>query len=81
VVLATAGLAALAAACQGWLVRALAGWERAGLVAAGLLMVFPAVIEAMLDDLLPHPHLAGLVLGAALIAWQMRRMPGPGRAG
>lgn len=81
VALATAGLAALAAACQGWLVRALAGWERAGLVAAGLLMVFPAVIEAMVDDLLPHPHLAGLVLGAALIAWQMRRVPGASRAG
>lgn len=81
VVLATAGLAALAAACQGWLVRALAGWERAGLVLAGLLLVFPAVIEGVLDDALPYPHLVGMALAAALVAWQMRQAPTSGRAG
>jgi TRAP-type uncharacterized transport system fused permease subunit len=81
VVLATAGLAALAAACQGWLVRALAGWERAGLVLAGLLLVFPAVIEGVLDDALPYPHLFGFALAAALVAWQMRRLPVPARVG
>ena len=81
VVLATAGLAALAAACQGWLVRALAGWERAGLVLAGLLLVFPAVIEGVLDDALPYPHFVGMALLAALVAWQMRQAPAPSRAG
>ncbi len=81
VVLATAGLAALAAACQGWLVRALAGWERAGLVLAGLLLVFPAVIEGVLDDALPYPHFVGMALLAALVAWQMRQAPASGRAG
>ncbi len=81
IMLATAGLAALAAACQGWLVRALAGWERAGLVLAGLLLVFPAVIEGVLDDALPYPHLIGFALAAGLLAWQMRRLPEPGRAG
>jgi TRAP transporter 4TM/12TM fusion protein len=80
VALATAGLVALAAACQGWLVRALAGWERAGLVLAGLLLVFPAVIEGVLDDALPYPHLIGMVLAVGLVAWQMRPVPAPGRA-
>ena len=81
VALATAGLAALASACQGWLVRALAGWERAGLVLAGLLLVFPAVIEGVLDDALPYPHFVGMALMAALVAWQMRQLPASGRAG
>ena len=81
VALATAGLAALASACQGWLVRALAGWERAGLVLAGLLLVFPAVIEGVLDDALPYPHLIGMVLAVGLVAWQMRQVPASGRAG
>ena len=81
VVLATAGLAALAAACQGWLVRALAPWERAGLVLAGLLLVFPAVIEGVLDDALPYPHFVGMALMAALVAWQMRQAPAPRSAG
>jgi TRAP-type uncharacterized transport system fused permease subunit len=74
IVLATAGLAALSAACQGWLLRALAGWERAGLVAAGVLMVFPAVVEAALGTLVPSPHLVGMALAAGLIGWQMRRV-------
>ena len=79
---ATAGLAALAAACQGWLVRRLAAWERAGLVLAGVLLVFPAAIQAVAADLVPHPHLIGLGLAAALIAWQWRGRPaGAGAAG
>ena len=36
ILLATIGLAALAAACQGFLARALAGWERGLLVLAGM---------------------------------------------
>jgi len=72
---ATAGLAALAAACQGWLVRGLAAWERAGLVLAGVLLVFPAAIQAVAADLVPHPHLIGLGLAAVLIAWQWRGRP------
>jgi TRAP transporter 4TM/12TM fusion protein len=71
-VLATAGLAALAAACQGWLVRGLAAWERAGLTIAGLLLVFPAIVEGLFDNLLPYPHLVGMALAAALLALQFR---------
>ena len=73
IALATAGLAAFSSACQGWLRHALAGWERAGLVLAGILMVFPSMIEAALGTLLPYPHLVGMGLAAGLLAWQMRR--------
>jgi TRAP-type uncharacterized transport system fused permease subunit len=75
---AAAGLAALAAACQGYARRAMAGWERAGFTAAGLLMVFPALVEAAAGDAVPAPHWIGLALGAALLAWQWRG--GGGRA-
>ncbi len=70
--LAAAGLAALAAACQGFLRHALAWWERTGLVAAGLLMIFPALIEAGFAGAVPVPHLLGVGLGAALLALQWR---------
>jgi TRAP transporter 4TM/12TM fusion protein len=72
VLLATAGLAALSAACQGWLVRGLAGWERAALALAGVMLVFPAVLEAALGGLLPSPHLVGLALAVALVGLQWR---------
>jgi TRAP transporter 4TM/12TM fusion protein len=72
IVLATVGLAALSAACQGWLLRGLAGWERWALALAGVLLVFPASLEALLADLLPHPHWVGLALTAALLLLQRR---------
>jgi TRAP transporter 4TM/12TM fusion protein len=70
--LAAAGLAALSAACQGYLRYALSWWERLGLVVAGLLMIFPALAEGIFGDVLPAPHLIGLVLGLALLALQIR---------
>jgi TRAP transporter 4TM/12TM fusion protein len=72
IALAAAGLAALAAACQGHARRALAGWERAGLTLAGLLMIFPALIEAAFGGALPAPHWIGLALGLVLLALQWR---------
>ncbi len=75
VVLATIGLAALASACQGWLLRGLAGWERAALALAGLLMVFPASLEALAPGLLPYPHLIGVALAALLMGLQWRLRP------
>ncbi|PWS38772.1 C4-dicarboxylate ABC transporter permease [Falsiroseomonas bella] len=72
VLLATLGLAALAAATQGWLRRALAGWERGLLALAGVLMVFPAALEALAADLVPYPHWIGLVLALGLMALQLR---------
>ncbi|WP_149540844.1 TRAP transporter permease [Siccirubricoccus phaeus] len=72
ILLAAAGLAAMAAACQGYARRALARWERAGLGIAGLLMVFPALVEGSFGDALPAPHWLGLALGAVLLALQWR---------
>ena len=72
ILLATIGLAVLAAACQGFVARALAVWERGLMVLAGLLMLFPAAFEALAPGLVPFPHWIGLGLGAALFAWQWR---------
>lgn len=75
IILATLGLAALAAACQGWLLRALAGWERAALTLAGVLMIFPASLDALAPGLVPHPHWVGLALAAVMMGWQWRARP------
>jgi TRAP-type uncharacterized transport system fused permease subunit len=72
ILLATMGLAVLAAACQGYVARALAAWERALMVVAGVLMIFPASLEALAPGLVPHPHWVGLALGGLLLVWQWR---------
>jgi TRAP-type uncharacterized transport system fused permease subunit len=69
ILLATLGLAALAAACQGFARARLTALERAGFTLAGLLLVFPALLEGVLPWL-PTPHWIGLALGAALVALQ-----------
>ncbi len=74
--LAAAGLALLAAAFQGHARGPMPGWERAGFVAAGLLMVFPALVQAALGDAVPAPHVIGLGLGAALLTLHWRRGAG-----
>jgi TRAP transporter 4TM/12TM fusion protein len=71
--LAAGGLAALAAACQGYARHLLAWWERAGFALAGLLMVFPALLEALAGDLLPAPHWLGAGLGLLLLLVHERR--------
>ena len=70
--LAAAGLAALAAACQGFLRVAMAGWERAAMTVAGLMMIFPALIDGIFGTTLPVPHLIGIALAVALVVWQWR---------
>lgn len=72
-VLAAGGLAALAAAAQGYGRRVMAGWERAGLTVAGLLMVFPALIEHVAANLVPYPHWIGMALAVGLLALQRPR--------
>ena len=59
---AAAGIAALAGACQGWLLRRTGGIERLLLVAAGLALVYPK----------PLADVAGLVLLTAVLLWQWR---------
>ncbi len=71
--LAAAGLAALSCAAQGYARRLLAGWERVGFAAAGLLMIFPALIEHFAADLVPYPHLIGLAAAVVLLALQRLR--------
>jgi TRAP transporter 4TM/12TM fusion protein len=77
VVLATIGLAALASACQGWLLRGLTGLERAALSLAGVLMVFPASLEALAGGLIPFPHWIGMGLAALVLVlqWRSRAVP------
>ena len=76
ILLAAGGLALLAAAFQGFARGPMPGWERAGFVVAGLLLVFPALIQAALGDAIPAPHLIGLALGAVLLALHWRRGAG-----
>jgi TRAP-type uncharacterized transport system fused permease subunit len=68
--LATGGLAALAAAAQGFARHALSALERGVLTVVGLMLLFPALFEALFA--LPHPHWVGLALGVAFLGWQFR---------
>ncbi len=74
IVLATGGLAALAAACQGYARHALGIWGRAAWTLAGTLMIFPELIAGAVGTPLPGLHWAGIGLSAALLFV-------PGRAG
>ncbi len=73
IVLATGGLAALAAACQGFARHALSGWERAAWAISGLLMIFPALIEGAAGRELPLLHWGGIAIAAALLAVPRRQ--------
>jgi TRAP transporter 4TM/12TM fusion protein len=73
VLLAAGGLAALASAAQGYGRRILAGWERWAMALAGLLMVFPALVEYAARDLIPHPHWVGIALAIGLLVLQRPR--------
>lgn len=72
-----AGLAALASAAQGWALRRVTGTERGVLILGGLLLVFPSLLEGILESLtglnVPYPAPFGLVLGAAVLLWQWLR--------
>ncbi|MDB5589971.1 TRAP transporter fused permease subunit [Enterovirga sp.] len=73
----TLGLAALAAAAQGWALRRATGPERWALGVAGLLLVFPSLFEVLFETILgqdlAHLWIPGVLLGAAVLAWQTRR--------
>ena len=75
-----AGLGALSAAAQNWALRRTTLIERGLFLLAGLLLVFPSLLEAMMESMtgldIPHPAPFGLALGAALLLWQWRgRVP------
>lgn len=70
---ATLGLAALSSACQGYAMTVMNAVERWLMAAAGLLMVFPAILEAIAADAIPAPHWVGLAGGVALLGVQYAR--------
>ena len=59
--LSTAGIVLLAGGIFGYFLAPTTWWQRASLAAAGLLLVEPTLATDMI----------GLVLGAAVIAWQL----------
>jgi TRAP transporter 4TM/12TM fusion protein len=68
------GLAALAAAAQNWALRKNTLAERILWVLAGLLLVFPSLLEAMAEQLsgydVPHPAPFGFAIAAAVLLKQ-----------
>ena len=77
-----AGLAALAAAAQGWAIRRTTLVERLFFALSGLLLVFPGLLEALMETAtgkdIPYPAPFGLALGMVLLLWQLK---GPRPAG
>ncbi len=69
-----AGLAALAAGAQNWALRHNTPAERVLWVLAGLLLVFPSLLEAMAESVsgydVPHPAPFGLAIAASLLLRQ-----------
>jgi len=69
-----AGLAALAAAAQNWALRRNTILERVAWTLAGLLLVFPSLIEAGAEKIsgydVPHPAPLGLAIAAAVLLKQ-----------
>src|ERR1700730_10888161 len=79
-----AGLAARAAAAQGWALRRNTVLENALLVLAGLLLVFPSLLEAIAEELsgydVPHPAPFGLAIMAYLLVKQKMMRAEPAEA-
>jgi len=68
------GLAALAAAAQGWALRRTTSSERGLLVLAGLFLVFPSLLEALIERIIgrdiDYTATIGLVIAAAVLLKQ-----------
>jgi TRAP transporter 4TM/12TM fusion protein len=71
------GLAALAAAAQNWTLRRNTLVEGVLLAVAGLLLVFPSLMEALAEAIsgrdVEYTATAGLVIGGAVVLWQAMR--------
>ena len=69
-----AGLAALAAAAQGWALRRTTMLERGLLVLAGLFLVFPSLLEALIEAVIgrdiDYTATFGLAIAAAVLLKQ-----------
>ena len=72
----TLGLLALAAAAQNWALRKNTALERALLVLSGLLLVFPGLIEAVVEAIIGrdinYTFVPGVLIGVGVLLWQFR---------
>jgi TRAP-type uncharacterized transport system fused permease subunit len=72
----TFGLMALAAVAQNWALRQNTPIERALLLLSGLLLVFPSLIEAIVEWIIgrdiSYTYAPGLVIGLGVLLWQAR---------
>jgi TRAP transporter 4TM/12TM fusion protein len=77
----TLGLAALAAAAQGWALRKTTLVERLLLVLAGLFLVFPSLLEALMEAVIgrdiDYTATFGLAIGAAVLLRQRMTLAAP----
>jgi TRAP-type uncharacterized transport system fused permease subunit len=71
---AALGLGALAAAAQGWALRRTTAVERVLLVLAGLFLVFPSLLEALVEAMIgrdvSYTATIGVVIGIAVLLKQ-----------
>jgi len=78
----TFGVLALAAVAQNWALRQTTPLERGLLLLSGLLLVFPSLIEALLESIigrdLSYTYVPGLLIGLGVLLWQYRT-PAPSR--
>jgi TRAP-type uncharacterized transport system fused permease subunit len=72
----TLGLMALAAAAQGWGLRRATLVERALLALSGLLLVFPSLIEALIEAVIgrdiSYTYVPGVLIGLGVLLWQAK---------
>jgi TRAP transporter 4TM/12TM fusion protein len=70
------GLLALAAAAQNWALRKNTALERALLTLSGLLLVFPGLIEAIIEAItgrdVNYTFVPGVLIGVGVLLWQLR---------
>jgi TRAP transporter 4TM/12TM fusion protein len=74
---AACGIAALAAAAQGWLLRRTTPLERGLLILSGLLLVFPSILEAFAESIvgrdITYTATVGLIVGLIVFVMQWMR--------
>jgi TRAP transporter 4TM/12TM fusion protein len=72
----TLGLMALAGAAQGWALRRTTVVERSLLVLSGLLLVFPSLIEAIIEAAIgrdiSYTYVPGILIGLGVLLWQAK---------
>jgi TRAP transporter 4TM/12TM fusion protein len=80
---AALGIMALAAGTQGWVLRKTTAVERALLILAGVLLVFPSLIEALAEKIIgrhiEYTEALGIAIGLFVLGkqwWQARRAVG-----